>query len=91
MTMTYTFDVFSSLDGFGSYDTNRGNWGGYWGKQGPELLEDDPAGPPGQDPARAGDALCYAIVDGTCPALIARSGPVLKSQTAPSRPSVKRA
>ena len=39
MTMTYTFDVFSSLDGFGSYDTNRGNWGGYWGKQGPELLD----------------------------------------------------
>ena len=39
MTMTYTFDVFSSPDGFGSYDTNSGNWGGYWGKQGPELLE----------------------------------------------------
>lgn len=39
MTTTYTFDVFSSLDGFGSYDTNTGNWGGYWGKQGPELLE----------------------------------------------------
>ena len=39
MTMTYTFDVFSSLDGFGSYDANRGNWGGYWGKQGTELLE----------------------------------------------------
>lgn len=36
MTAIYTFDVFSSLDGFGS---NRGNWGGYWGKQGPELLE----------------------------------------------------
>ncbi|OLT40684.1 deaminase [Saccharomonospora sp. CUA-673] len=36
MTTTYTFDVFSSLDGFGS---NRGDWGGYWGKQGPELLE----------------------------------------------------
>jgi dihydrofolate reductase len=36
MSATYTFDVFSSLDGFGS---NRGNWGGYWGKQGPELLE----------------------------------------------------
>ncbi|MDQ0850206.1 dihydrofolate reductase [Arthrobacter sp. B3I9] len=36
MTATYTFDVFSSLDGFGSH---RGNWGGYWGKQGPELLE----------------------------------------------------
>ena len=35
---TYTFDVFSSLDGFGSYDTKSGNWGGYWGKQGPELL-----------------------------------------------------
>lgn len=36
MSANYTFDVFSSLDGFGS---NRGNWGGYWGKQGPELLE----------------------------------------------------
>ena len=39
MTTTYTFDVFSSLDGFGSYDATRGNWGGYWGKQGPELLD----------------------------------------------------
>lgn len=38
MTATYTFDVFSSLDGFGSYDGD-GDWGGYWGKQGPELLE----------------------------------------------------
>ncbi len=37
MTATYTFDVFSSLDGFGS--ANGGDWGGYWGKQGPELLE----------------------------------------------------
>jgi dihydrofolate reductase len=36
MTATYTFDVFSSLDGFGSHS---GNWGGYWGRQGPELLE----------------------------------------------------
>ncbi|MCU1573984.1 MAG: hypothetical protein JWO93_2066 [Micrococcaceae bacterium] len=36
MTAVYTFDVFSSLDGFGG---NGGNWGGYWGKQGPELLE----------------------------------------------------
>ena len=35
MTATYTFDVFSSLDGYGSHS---GNWGGYWGKQGPELL-----------------------------------------------------
>jgi hypothetical protein len=35
MAATYTFDVFSSLDGFGSH---TGNWGGYWGKQGPELL-----------------------------------------------------
>ena len=39
MTATYTFDVFSSLDGFGSYDTKSGNWDGYWGKQGPELLD----------------------------------------------------
>lgn len=36
MTATYTFDVFSSLDGFGG--VNGGDWGGYWGKQGPELL-----------------------------------------------------
>jgi dihydrofolate reductase len=35
MTATYTFDVFSSLDGFGGA---TGDWGGYWGKQGPELL-----------------------------------------------------
>ncbi|MFF4600629.1 dihydrofolate reductase family protein [Amycolatopsis sp. NPDC001319] len=35
MTATYTFDVFSSLDGYGSH---TGDWGGYWGKQGPELL-----------------------------------------------------
>ena len=38
MSATYTFDVFTSLDGFGSYD-EPGDWGGYWGKQGPELLD----------------------------------------------------
>jgi dihydrofolate reductase len=37
MAATYTFDVFSSLDGFGS--VTGPSWGGYWGKQGPELLE----------------------------------------------------
>jgi dihydrofolate reductase len=37
MPATYTFDVFSTLDGFGS--ASGGDWGGYWGKQGPELLE----------------------------------------------------
>ena len=37
MTATYTFDIFSTFDGYGSYGPN-GNWGGYWGKQGPELL-----------------------------------------------------
>lgn len=36
MTATYTFDVFLSLDGFGAAG---GDWTGYWGKQGPELLE----------------------------------------------------
>ncbi|HET6297545.1 MAG TPA: dihydrofolate reductase family protein [Kribbella sp.] len=36
MTATYTFDIFSSLDGYGSHS---GNWGGYWGKQGPEFLD----------------------------------------------------
>ncbi|MFC4855027.1 dihydrofolate reductase family protein [Actinophytocola glycyrrhizae] len=38
MATTYTFDVFSTLDGFGSYNSN-GDWGGYWGKQGPEFLD----------------------------------------------------
>jgi dihydrofolate reductase len=37
MTATYTFDVFSSLDGYGS--VSGGDWGGYWGKQGPEFLD----------------------------------------------------
>lgn len=36
MTVSYTFDVFSSLDGFGAAS---GSWSGYWGKQGPELLD----------------------------------------------------
>ncbi len=36
MTTTYTFDVFCSLDGYGAASAN---WSGYWGKQGPELLE----------------------------------------------------
>src|ERR671914_370599 len=35
MTATYTFDVFSSLDGYGAASAN---WSGYWGKQGPVLL-----------------------------------------------------
>lgn len=38
MTATYTFDVFSSLDGFGSAASGS-DWTGYWGKQGPELLD----------------------------------------------------
>ncbi|MDO8208834.1 dihydrofolate reductase family protein [Conexibacter sp. CPCC 206217] len=37
MTAIYTFDVFASLDGYGSQ--SGGDWGGYWGKQGPELLD----------------------------------------------------
>jgi dihydrofolate reductase len=36
MTATYTFDVFSSLDG---YAAASDDWTGYWGKQGPELLD----------------------------------------------------
>ncbi len=35
MTTTYTFDVFATVDGYGA---NSGAYGGYWGKQGPELL-----------------------------------------------------
>ena len=38
MTALYTFDVYSTLDGFGSYGPD-GDWGGYWGKQGPEFME----------------------------------------------------
>ncbi|GAB2585712.1 deaminase reductase [Paractinoplanes abujensis] len=37
MTATYTWDVFSTLDGYGSFDEGA-DWGGYWSKQGPELL-----------------------------------------------------
>jgi dihydrofolate reductase len=37
MTASYTWDVFSTLDGYGSYGP-EGDWGGYWSKQGPELL-----------------------------------------------------
>jgi dihydrofolate reductase len=36
MATSYTFDVFCSLDGFGAAS---GDWTGYWGKQGPELLD----------------------------------------------------
>ena len=36
MTASYTFDVFSSLDGYGAASAD---WSGYWGKQGPELLD----------------------------------------------------
>ncbi len=38
MTGTYTFDIFTSLDGSASYGP-PGDWDGYWGKQGPEFLE----------------------------------------------------
>jgi dihydrofolate reductase len=38
VTARYTFDVYSTLDGYGSYGPD-GDWGGYWGKQGPEFLE----------------------------------------------------
>ena len=53
MTATYTFDVFSSLDGFGAAS---GNWTGYWGKQGPELLDHRLASPrqPGRRDTVAG-------------------------------------
>ena len=46
MTASYTFDVFSNLDGFGAHS---GSWGGYWGKQGPETGVAHPSS--GQNPA----------------------------------------
>jgi hypothetical protein len=39
ITATYTLDVLTSLDSFGA---TSGNWTGYWGKQGPELLDHRP-------------------------------------------------
>ena len=38
MTALYTFDVYATLDGYGSYGP-EGDWGGYWGKEGPEFLD----------------------------------------------------
>jgi dihydrofolate reductase len=38
VTATYTFDIVSTLDGYGSYSSD-GDWGGYWGKAGPEFLD----------------------------------------------------
>jgi hypothetical protein len=35
ISATYTFDIFSSLDSYGSHS---GDWSGYWGKQAPKLL-----------------------------------------------------
>ena len=37
-TATYTADLFMTLDGFGSFNEGA-DWGGYWSKQGPELLD----------------------------------------------------
>ena len=37
MTATYTFDLFSSLDGHGGVSTS--DWGGSWAKRGPGLLD----------------------------------------------------
>ena len=38
MAVSYTWDVYSTLDGFASFNSD-GDWGGYWGKQGPEFLD----------------------------------------------------
>ena len=38
MSATYTWDVFTSLDGFGSYNEN-GDWGGYWASKDRNFLE----------------------------------------------------
>jgi len=38
MTAMYTWDVFATLDGYASYGPD-GDWGGYWSKEGPELLD----------------------------------------------------
>jgi dihydrofolate reductase len=38
MTATYTFDIVATLDGYGSFGPDA-DWGGFWGKQGPEFLD----------------------------------------------------
>jgi len=38
MSAIYTWDVFSTFDGYGAYSNEGIDWGGYWSKQGPELL-----------------------------------------------------
>ncbi|MGJ9373669.1 dihydrofolate reductase family protein [Nesterenkonia sp. CF4.4] len=38
MAALYTWDVFSTLDGYGSFAEDA-DWGGYWNRQGPELLD----------------------------------------------------
>jgi dihydrofolate reductase len=37
MAATYTFDIVSTLDGFAAFE--GGDWGPFWGKGGPELLD----------------------------------------------------
>ena len=37
MPATFTFDIVSTLDGFASFE--GGDWGPFWGKGGPELLD----------------------------------------------------
>jgi dihydrofolate reductase len=37
VTATFTADLFSTVDGFGA--PQPGTWGGYWDKEGPELLD----------------------------------------------------
>ena len=39
MTATYTFDVFSSLDGYGAASAN---WSGYWGQARPRVARPPP-------------------------------------------------
>ena len=38
MSAIYTFDILCTLDGYGSYNS-EGDWGGYWGKAGPQFLD----------------------------------------------------
>ena len=38
MLANHTFDIVSTLDGFASFE--GGGWGRFWGKGGPELLDD---------------------------------------------------
>jgi hypothetical protein len=65
MPATYTFDVVSTLDGFASFES--GDWGPFWGKGGPELLDHRLAPGAGSNSV-PGSGLASSSPSGSCSA-----------------------